>query len=152
MPVPTRRLALVALVLAGARLLLPDVPFAQGLLVLDGVLLAVAAADWLFAPAPGRVGVERSLPAVLTIDQLGEVSWRVTNPTKRQLHVAVADELAPSLHASIRRAEQPECVHAEDASDRVLRKYWNAPDCQFGEAITKEQFRAVVEKLDATLH
>jgi uncharacterized protein (DUF58 family) len=104
MPVPTRRLAIVALVLAGARLLLPDVPIAQGLLVLDGLLVAVAAADWLLAPAPGRIGVERSLPAVLTIDQLGEVRWRVTNPTRHRLHVAVADELAPSLHASIRRA------------------------------------------------
>ena len=37
MPVPTRRLALVALALAGVRLLLPDVPLAQGLLVLDGL-------------------------------------------------------------------------------------------------------------------
>ena len=104
MPVPTRRLALVALLLAGVRLLLPDVPIVQGLLVLNGLLLAVAAADWLLAPAPGRIGVERSLPAVLTIDQRGEVSWRVTNPTRRRLHVVVADELAPSLHASMRRA------------------------------------------------
>jgi uncharacterized protein (DUF58 family) len=104
MPVPTRRLAVVALALAGVRLLLPDVPFAQGLLVLDGLLLAVAAADWLLAPAPGRVGVERSLPVVLTIDQPSEVSWRLTNPTSRRLHVTVADELAPSLQAATRRA------------------------------------------------
>jgi uncharacterized protein (DUF58 family) len=104
MPVPTRRLAVVALALAGVRLLLPDVPVVQGLLVLDGLLLAVATADWLLAPAPGRVGVERTLPAVMLIDQSGEVSWRVTNPTSRRLHVAVADELAPSLHATVRRA------------------------------------------------
>jgi uncharacterized protein (DUF58 family) len=104
MPVPTRRLALVALALAGVRLLLPDVAIAQGLVVLDGLLLAVAAVDWGLAPAPGRIGVERTLPAVLTIDQPGEVSWRVTNPTRRRLHVAVADELAPSLHAATRRA------------------------------------------------
>jgi uncharacterized protein (DUF58 family) len=103
MPVPTRRLAIVALALAGVRLLLPDVPLAQGLLVLDLLLLAVAAADWLLAPAPARIGVERGLPAVLTIDQTSEVSWRVTNPTARRLHVVVADELAPSLHAATRR-------------------------------------------------
>jgi len=103
-PVPTRRLAVVALVLAGVRLLLPDVPLAQGLLVLDGLLLVVAAADWLLAPAPARIGVERTLPAVLTIDQPSELSWRLTNPTGRSLHVTVADELAPSLHAATRRA------------------------------------------------
>jgi uncharacterized protein (DUF58 family) len=104
MPVPTRRLALVALVLGGVRLLLPDVPIAQGLLVLDLLLLAVAALDWLMAPAPARVGVERELPAVRTIDQPGEVAWRITNPTRRRLHVALADELAPSLQPGTRRA------------------------------------------------
>jgi uncharacterized protein (DUF58 family) len=103
MPVPTRRLAVVALALAGLRLLLPDVPIAQGLLVLNLLLLAAASADWLLTTAPGRVGVERALPAVLVIDQLGEVSWRITNPTRRRLHVVVADELAPSLHAQTRR-------------------------------------------------
>lgn len=104
MPVPTRRLALVALVLAGVRLMLPDVPIAQGLLVLDGLLLAVAAGDWFLAPSPAKVGVERSMPSVLVIDQPAEVSWRVTNPTRRRLHVVLSDELAPSLHATSRRA------------------------------------------------
>ena len=103
MPVPTRRLAVVALVLAGVRLLLPDVPIAQGLLVLDLLLLAVAGVDWLLAPAPGRIGIERTLPSVLVIDQLGEVAWRISNPTNRRLHVAFADELAPSLGALTRR-------------------------------------------------
>jgi uncharacterized protein (DUF58 family) len=93
----------VALALAGLRLLLPDVPIAQGLLVLNLLLLAAASADWLLTTAPGRVGVERALPAVLVIDQRGEVSWRITNPTRRRLHVVVADELAPSLHAQTRR-------------------------------------------------
>lgn len=104
MPVPTRRLAVVALALAGVRLLLPDVAFAQGLLVLDALLLVVAAADWLLAPPPAHVGVERTLPAVLTIDQASEIRWRVTNPTRRRLRVIVADELAPSLGAATRRA------------------------------------------------
>jgi uncharacterized protein (DUF58 family) len=103
MPVPTRRLAVVALALAGVRLLLPDVPILQGLVVLDGLLLAVAAVDWFLAPVPRRIGVERAMPAVLTIDQSSEISWRVTNPTHRRLHITVADELAPSLHAVTRR-------------------------------------------------
>jgi uncharacterized protein (DUF58 family) len=101
-PVPTRRLAVVALVVAVARLLLPDdLPF--GLLGLDGALLAVAALDWLLAPSPGRVGVERTAPAVVALDTEGEVRWRVTNPTARRLRVGVADELAPSLRARRRR-------------------------------------------------
>lgn len=104
MPVPTRRLAVVALALAGVRLLLPDVPFAQGLLVLDGLLIVVAFADWVLTPAPGRIGVERTIPQVLLIDQLGEVAWRITNPTRRSLRVGLADELAPSLRATARRA------------------------------------------------
>src|SRR5205085_7076561 len=83
-PVPTRRLALVALALAGVRLLLPDAPFAQGLLVLDLLLLAVAAVDWLLAPSPSRIGLQRDMPPALTIDQLGEIRWHLTNPTRRR--------------------------------------------------------------------
>lgn len=104
MPVPTRRLAVVALALAGVRLLLPDVPFAQGLLVLDLLLLAVAAIDWLLAPSPNRVGVERDMPPAVTIGQSGQITWHLTNPTRHRLHVVFADELAPSLHAVARRA------------------------------------------------
>jgi uncharacterized protein (DUF58 family) len=95
---------LVALVLVGVRLLLPDTAIAQGLLVLDGALLVVAAIDWWLAPAPGRITVERTMPAVLTIEQPGEIAWRIGNPTNRRLRIGFADELAPSLHASVRRA------------------------------------------------
>jgi uncharacterized protein (DUF58 family) len=102
-PVPTRRLAVVALALAALRLALPDVPILQGLVVLDLLLLAVAAVDWLLAPAPERIGIERTLPSMLIIGQAGEVSWRVSNPTRRRVRVSVADELAPSLQASTRR-------------------------------------------------
>jgi uncharacterized protein (DUF58 family) len=104
MPVPTKRLAAVALVLAGVRLLLPDEPVVPGLLVLDGLLLLVVFVDWLLAPAPGRIAVERTMPVVLVIDQPGEVAWRIENPTARRVRIGLADELAPSLHASVRRA------------------------------------------------
>ena len=104
MPVPTKRLAAVALVLAGVRLLLPDAPIIPGLLVLDGLLLLVVVVDWLLAPAPGRITVERTMPVVLTIEQPGEITWHIGNPTARRVRVGFADELAPSLHASVRRA------------------------------------------------
>jgi len=104
MPIPTKRLAAVALVLAGVRLLLPDAPIVPGLLVLDGLLLLVVVVDWLLAPAPGRIEVERTMPVVLVIDERGEIVWRIGNPTSRRLRIGFADELAPSLHASVRRA------------------------------------------------
>lgn len=103
MPVPTRRFAAVAAALAGVRLLLPDAPFTESLLLLDGGLLAAMVADWLLTPPPGRIGIERTLPAVLTIGQRAEISWRVTNPTNLRLRVSFADELAPSLRAATRR-------------------------------------------------
>src|SRR6478609_6767773 len=104
MPVPTRRLAIVALALAGVRLLLPDVGIAQGLLTLDGLLLVVAALDYALAPPPVRIEVERTMPVMLTIDESSEIVWRLHNPTGRRLRVGFADELAPSLHATARRA------------------------------------------------
>jgi uncharacterized protein (DUF58 family) len=103
MPVPTKRLAVVALALAGVRLVLPDEPIIPGLLVLDGLLLLVAVVDWLMTPAPGRITVQRTMPVVLTIAQPGEITWRIGNPTRRRLRIGLADELAPSLHASVRR-------------------------------------------------
>ncbi len=104
MPVPTRRLAAVALALVGVRLLLPDAPVAQSLLVLDLLLLLVALLDWAFTVPPGRITVERAMPAVLTIDEPSEIRWRIGNPTGRRVHLSFADELAPSLHARTRRA------------------------------------------------
>lgn len=103
MPVPTRRLAAAALALAFARLLLPD-DLAGGLLLLDSALLAVAVFDWLAAIAPSRIEVQRNAPLVLTLGQEAAISWRIANPSTRDVLLSIADELAPSLHAGARRA------------------------------------------------
>lgn len=103
MPVPTRRLAAVALAVAAVRLVLPD-GLPGGLLLLDGIVLAVAVADWALAVAPGRIDIERHLPAVLVLGRRGELTWQVTNTGRRRVVVDVADELAPSLRAGTRRA------------------------------------------------
>jgi uncharacterized protein (DUF58 family) len=69
------------------------------------VIVAAALVDARLAPAPAALTVDRSLPAALTIGgDTGEVSWRIANPTARPQSVAIADELAPSLHPSRRRA------------------------------------------------
>ena len=67
-------------------------------------LLVAAVTDFFLAPTPGRVEVERELPGVLPLDGEGEVEWRVRNPTGRPVTALIADELAPSLRATSRRA------------------------------------------------
>lgn len=102
MPVPTRRLALVAAVASIAVLALPF-GWPRSVLVVDAIVLAVAAADWLAAPKPAAITVARDLPGVVSLGGEIDLTWRVTNPTARALQVAVADDLAPSLNADTRR-------------------------------------------------
>ncbi|HYA45624.1 MAG TPA: DUF58 domain-containing protein [Acidimicrobiales bacterium] len=82
-------------------------PFALGLGIAVAVIAvaAVLAADLLLAPRPGTIGVNRHLPTLLSLGDKGEVSWILSNPHRRSLRVAIADELAPSLGASARRAK-----------------------------------------------
>ncbi|MDQ1402451.1 MAG: hypothetical protein QOG03_767 [Actinomycetota bacterium] len=100
MPIPTARLAAVAAALA---LAVAAVPSARALLVVNGLLLLVAAVDWALVPRPASVPVTRELPPILTLGTEGTIVWRVTNPTGRRLHVRGGDELAPSLRARSRR-------------------------------------------------
>ena len=93
----------MAAVAAIVVLLSPGAP-GWTILVVELVLLGVAVGDAFSAPAPGRVDVERELPGVLPLDGEGEVAWRVRNPSTRRLTVWIADELAPSLHPTTRRA------------------------------------------------
>jgi uncharacterized protein (DUF58 family) len=74
------------------------------LLVVDLVLLAAALVDAALAPAPRRLPFTRTVPPAITLGAEAEVGWAVTNPTRRTLRVAMADELAPSLRATTRRA------------------------------------------------
>ena len=73
-------------------------------LVLALVVASVLVADLCLAPRPGRVGVSRALPAVVGMGSGAVLSWTVHNPLPRPLVVRIADELAPSLGASARRA------------------------------------------------
>ncbi|HEU5083514.1 MAG TPA: DUF58 domain-containing protein [Acidimicrobiales bacterium] len=102
MPVPTARLALVAAVASLAAAAVPG-SVVQRLLVVDGVLLALAAVDWLLAPRGSSLSFERRLPAVVSLGSTADVTWQVRSSARRPLRVAVADELAPSLRATTRR-------------------------------------------------
>lgn len=101
MPIPTRRLAVVA-ALASLVVLLAPAP-RSALLVVNLVLVGAALADWAVAVRPARLTVSRDAPGVVVLGGGGEITWRVTNPTGRTLRVALADELAPSLGATDRR-------------------------------------------------
>lgn len=103
MPVPTRRLALLAAALSAAVLFVP-LGLPSGFVVVDGLLLLLAAVDWRLAPSPSSLGVDRQLPAVLPLGGAGAVTWRVQNPGGRAVTVGLADDLAPSLAAGGRRA------------------------------------------------
>ncbi|MGA3219302.1 MAG: DUF58 domain-containing protein [Acidimicrobiales bacterium] len=94
------------LLVAGAALLLLVWPLGAGLgaAVLSGAVVAALATDLLLAPRPARVGVARSLPAVVGLGSRASLTWTVHNPCPRPLVVRIADELAPSLGASARRA------------------------------------------------
>ena len=94
------------LVVVGAALLLLAWPFGTGLgaAVLAVLVVAVLVVDLALAPRPERVGVARSLPAVVGLGTPATLSWTVHNPCDRPLVVRIADELAPSRCASARRA------------------------------------------------
>jgi uncharacterized protein (DUF58 family) len=101
-PLPTRRLVAAVALVAVALLAVPG----ERWWVFGAVnaLLAVAlVADRTMTVAPDRLPVTRQLPPALALGEAGSLVWTVTNPTDRPLHVSVADELAPSLHAGRRR-------------------------------------------------
>ncbi|MBW3605126.1 MAG: DUF58 domain-containing protein [Actinobacteria bacterium] len=99
LPVVTLRLAVCA---AATAVLAPFVAVRWVVLV-DGVLAVAATVDWLRAPRPERVDVGRDAPDVLTRGMTGRLVWTVTNPTRRHLRVALADELVDALGAPTRR-------------------------------------------------
>lgn len=102
-PVPTRRTALVAVVVAAVLLWLPIHGVLPVLLVANAVLLVVGLVDVLLAVDPKRLAVSRDLPPVIALGGQGELAWSVRNPTERTVRLALADELAPSLRAPTRR-------------------------------------------------
>ena len=102
MPVPTRRLAIVAAAASLVVLLVPNPGRVFWLINLT--LLIVFLIDWLFAPRPRRLTVTRELPGVVALDVPAEVTWSVRSPSRWAVRVGLADELVPSLRAHSRRA------------------------------------------------
>jgi uncharacterized protein (DUF58 family) len=102
-PLPTWRLAAVAVVGALVLLALPA-DLGYRLLLVNVGVVALFVLDAAICVAPHRVEIERVLPGIVPLDGRATVRWDVRNPTRRPLRIAVADELAPSLRADARRA------------------------------------------------
>lgn len=102
---PTRRLALVALVVAVALVFYPgdDVPVVVSVLVLTALLVGLFLLDALVGTAPRQLVVERRHPPVVVAGTTAEISWVLRSESGRRLRVHVADSLAPSLRAGTRR-------------------------------------------------
>ena len=102
MPIPTRRLAIDAAVAAVVVVLASQTGTA--LLVVNAVLAAVFAADWLVTASPRGFAVERDVPGVVALNVPATVTWQIRNPRARPVTVRLADALVPSLRPDNRRA------------------------------------------------
>lgn len=120
MPLPTRRLAIVAAALAVAVALFPG-SSGTGLLVVNLALVAVALVDAFLAPDPAAIGVERDLPGVVMLGGTARVGWRLTNSTGRSALVSMADALAPSLGADRRRFSHRVPAHGRVSAHTGIR-------------------------------
>lgn len=103
--VPTRRFAVVAAVLGVGAWFLPlDLgALWPTLLVLNVALSGVAVADAFLGARPADLEVTRTHPPVVVMGNEARLTWSVRNAGSRTARFALADELAPSLHAETRR-------------------------------------------------
>jgi uncharacterized protein (DUF58 family) len=122
MPTPavTGRLVAAAVAASLVALVLPFQAWVT-LLLVNGLLAAVAVVDWVLAPNPAAVGVERELPAIVPLQAAARVAWRLRNPTGRRIRAAVADELAPSLRPASRRAQVTIPAHGQVTAATTIR-------------------------------
>lgn len=102
-PVVCGRSALVLLGAGAAFLVWPFGPVTAALALGLGAL-GLLSADLVMAPRPSRLAVARHFPGTLSLGTRAELSWSLRNPLGRPVVVHIADELAPSLSASARRA------------------------------------------------
>lgn len=102
---PTRRLALLAAVLAVAMLAYPggQADVVVTVLVLTAALVVLAMVDALVGTNPAQLLVGRTHPPVVVAGRAATLTWEVRSEARRALRVSLADDLAPSLRARARR-------------------------------------------------
>ena len=102
---PTRRLALVAAVVAVAMLFYPGGPVDIWLAaaVVTVALALVGLADASIGTSPKVLLLRREHPPVVVAGREATLTWEVRSESSRSLRVGLADDLAPSLRARVRR-------------------------------------------------
>ena len=124
MPVPTARFAAALAAVAVLALAVPD-DAVVALVAGNGLVLLVGLVDGLLCAAPAAIDVRRAVPDTITLGHEGTLTWRVANPTARRQVVDVADELAPSLRAEVRRVRlrlPPESAEEVDTAVHPTRR------------------------------
>jgi uncharacterized protein (DUF58 family) len=101
LPVLTLRLGALTAA-SGIIALLSPLPWPT-LALLNFALALATVVDWWRAPRIEQVEVEREAPDVVTLGQVGTVTWTVRNPSQRPLRAALADDLVDALGAPSRR-------------------------------------------------
>jgi uncharacterized protein (DUF58 family) len=109
MIVPTRRLAYV---LAAGAVVAAALTEASGsglawwmsVVAVSATILLLGVVDGLAAGNKGSLEVERLAPSVVVTGASAELGWRWHNTSEREMVLAFADELAPSLRA-VRRGQ-----------------------------------------------
>jgi uncharacterized protein (DUF58 family) len=96
-PLPTRRLALVTALAVPVVIVLPVAAVA-----IVPALLVVWLIDFVMAPHPRRIDVERTFPSSVVIGRRADVSWQVGNPTRRRVRIDIDDQMPPSFAAPVR--------------------------------------------------
>jgi uncharacterized protein (DUF58 family) len=98
LPVPTGRLALVALVVALPVLVVGSWP---AFVAVQVVVVAAAVVDLALTVDPAAVRVERRMPEVVALGDEADLAWRVSCP-RGAVAAQVGDDLAPSLRVTRR--------------------------------------------------
>jgi uncharacterized protein (DUF58 family) len=123
-PVPTARFAAALAAVAVLALAVPD-DAVVALVAGNGLVLLVGLVDGLLCAAPAAIEVRRAVPDTITLGHEGTLTWRVANPTARRQVVDIADELAPSLRAEVRRVRlrlPPESAEEVDTAVHPTRR------------------------------
>jgi uncharacterized protein (DUF58 family) len=124
---PTRRLALVAAIVAAGMLAYPggtvEVWIAAAVVTL--ALVVIGLLDAAIGTSPKVLVLRREHPPVVVAGREATLRWEVRSESSRSLRVGVADDLAPSLRARVRRFSvriPPRGTAAVSTTVRPLRR------------------------------
>jgi uncharacterized protein (DUF58 family) len=70
-------------------------------LIVNGILLAAAAIDFVSGPSPGKISIGRPLPYPLAVDRPNEIFLEVSNATGLTIDVIVQDDFPDNCRAEL---------------------------------------------------